>query len=367
MPTTASGSTFSCTDPQHESDQNILDAPFSKPRFDIATLPLPVIQAPMAGGPSTPELAAAVSSQGGLGFLAAGYKTAAALKAEIETTRRLTGAPIGVNLFVPQPSVISPEAVEQYARSLAPDADRFGVSLGNPRHDDDDWDNKVQVLLELMPAVVSFTFDVPDAAVITALQQGGAYVIGTVTSMPEAVRALDAGVDALCVQGPEAGGHRGTFDAAAQPGDESLHGLLEELSNLQMPLIAAGGITTGTDTRAALSRGAAAVQAGTAFLRADEAGTKAAHRLALSSGRFTTTAVTRAFSGRNARGLFNEFMRMHDGEAPCGYPEIHHLTTPLRAAAAAAGDPEWLNLWAGTGFDRAIDGPAAKVLAALRP
>ena len=344
-----------------------MDAPFSKPRFDIATLPLPVIQAPMAGGPSTPELAAAVSSQGGLGFLAAGYKTAAALKAEIETTRRLTGAPIGVNVFVPQPSVISPEAVQQYALSLAPDAGRFGVTLGNPKHDDDDWDSKIQVLLELAPAVVSFTFDVPDAAVITALQQGGAYVIGTVTSKQEAVRALDAGVDALCIQGPEAGGHRGTFDAAAQPGDESLHGLLEELSGLHVPLIAAGGIATGADAHAALSRGAAAVQAGTAFLRADEAGTKAAHRLALSSGRFNTTAVTRAFSGRNARGLYNEFMRLHDDAAPDGYPEIHHLTTPLRAAAAAAGEADWLNLWAGTGFQRTMEGPAASILAALRP
>jgi nitronate monooxygenase len=344
-----------------------LYAPGRNARFDIASLPLPVIQAPMAGGPSTPELAAAVSSQGGLGFLAAGYKAAAAVKAEIESTRRLTGAPIGVNVFVPQRPVISPGALEQYALSLAPDAERFGVALGDPRHDDDDWDNKIEVLLERVPEAVSFTFDVPEPAVIAALQQRGAWVIGTVTSLPEAVRALEAGVDALCVQGPEAGGHRGTFDTARRPEGESLHGLLEELADLGVPLIAAGGIATGADVRAALSRGAVAVQAGTAFLRADEAGTKAAHRLALSTGRFTTTAVTRAFSGRNARGLYNEFMRRHDGEAPDGYPEIHHLTTPLRAAAAAAGDADWLNLWAGTGFDRTLAGPASRILAALRP
>ena len=321
----------------------------------------------MAGGPSTPELAAAVSSLGGLGFLAAGYKTAAAVRAEIEATRKLTGAPIGVNVFVPQPSVASPEALEQYAMSLAPDAERFGVALGDPRHDDDDWDNKIAVLLELVPEAVSFTFDVPDPGVIAALQQRGACVIGTVTSRPEAVRALEAGVDALCVQGPEAGGHRGTFDTARRPEGESLHGLLEELADLGMPLIAAGGIATPADVRAALSRGAVAVQAGTAFLRADEAGTKPAHRLALSSGRFAGTAVTRAFSGRNARGLHNEFMRRHDGEAPDGYPEVHHLTTPLRAAAAAAGDADWLNLWAGTGFQRTTAGPASAILASLKP
>jgi nitronate monooxygenase len=338
-----------------------------KPRFDIATLALRVVQAPMAGGPSTPELAAAVSSRGGLGFLAAGYKTAAAVKADIEAARKLTGAPFGVNVFVPQPSVISPETLEQYALSLASDAERFGATLGTPRHDDDDWDNKIDVLLEQVPEAVSFTFDLPDPAVIAALQQRGSYVIGTVTSRTEAVRALEAGVDALCIQGPEAGGHRGTFDPAAQPGTASLHELLDELADLQVPLIAAGGITTGADTRAALSHGAAAVQAGTAFLRADEAGTKPAHRQSLSSGRFTTTAVTRAFSGRNARGLVNEFMRRHDGQAPYGYPEIHHLTTPLRAAAATAGDPEWLNLWAGTGFARTMEGPAAKILAALAP
>ncbi|PNI09068.1 2-nitropropane dioxygenase [Arthrobacter sp. AFG7.2] len=368
MRTTANGSTFSCTKPPATKATTTLDKQDSSAaRFTIAALAVPVIQAPMAGGPSTPELAAAVSSQGGLGFLAAGYKTASAVKAEIEAARKLTNAPLGVNVFVPQPSVIGAEELEQYALSLAPDGERFGITLGHPRHDDDDWDNKIEVLLEQAPEAVSFTFDLPDRTVITALQQRGVYVIGTVTSRAEAVRALESGVDALCVQGPEAGGHRGTFDPAAQPDDQSLHGLLEELAGLQVPLIAAGGITTGEDTRAALSHGAAAVQAGTAFLRADEAGTKAAHRLALSSGRFSTTSVTRAFSGRNARGLANEFMRRHDGEAPCGYPEIHHLTTPLRAAAAAAGDPEWLNLWAGTGFARTMEGPAASILAALKP
>ncbi|TLM71300.1 nitronate monooxygenase [Pseudarthrobacter sp. NamB4] len=341
--------------------------PGSRPLFNLSTLALPVIQAPMAGGPSTPRLAAAVSSAGGLGFLAAGYKSAAVMQAEIEATRELTGAPFGVNVFVPQPSVISPRDVQQYALSLAPDAGRFGVELGEPRHDDDDWNHKVDVLLDRAPAVVSFTFDLPDPEVISALKQRGVYVMATVTSMPEAVRALEAGVDALCAQGPEAGGHRGTFDAAGPAPEVPLHAILGELSGLGAPLVAAGGIVTADDTRAALSCGAAAVQAGTAFLLADEAGTKAAHRAALTSGRFTVTAVTRAFSGRNARGLHNEFMRRHDAGAPYGYPEIHHLTTPLRAAAAAAGDPDWLNLWAGTGFQRTTAGPAPQILAALTP
>lgn len=336
-----------------------------QPRFDIAALPLPVIQAPMAGGPSTPQLAAAVSSAGGLGFLAAGYKTASSVAAEINAARKLTEAPFGVNVFVPQPSAIRPDVLQQYALSLAADASRLQVTLGDPRHDDDDWQNKLDVLYELAPAVVSFTFDVPEAGVVTALQERGVSVTVTVTSRAEAKLAIAAGADVLCVQGPEAGGHRGTFDATGPAGITPLHVLLNDLSDLEIPLIAAGGIVTGADTQAAMSQGAVAVQAGTAFLRADEAGTGAVHRAALSSDDFPATAVTKAFSGRYARGLYNDFMRQHDVEAPFGYPEIHHLTRPLRAAAAGAGDPHRINLWAGTGFDRSIVGSARSILARL--
>lgn len=338
----------------------------NQPRFDISALPRPVVQAPMAGGPSTPQLAAAVSSAGGLGFLAAGYKTASSMRTEINAVRELTNEPFGVNLFVPQPSAIRPDVLQQYALSLAPDASRLDVALGDPRHDDDDWQNKLAVLLELAPAVVSFTFDVPEVGVITALQERGVSVTVTVTSRAEAKLAIAAGADVLCVQGPEAGGHRGTFDATAPAGTAPpLLLLLDELSDLNIPIVAAGGIVTGADTRAAMSRGAVAVQAGTAFLRADEAGTGAVQREALSSRSFTTTAVTKAFSGRYARGLYNDFMRQHDHEAPFGYPEIHHLTRPLRAAAAAAGDPDRVNLWAGTGFNRSIAGSARSILARL--
>lgn len=337
-------------------------------KFRFESLALPVIQAPMAGGPSTPRLAAAVSGAGGLGFVAAGYKTAATMRAEIEAVRGQTDKPFGVNLFVPQASVISQASLQQYVDSLAPDAERFGVSLGEPRHDDDDWDQKLEALLDLAPEVVSFTFDIPETSVVEALQHRGIYVIATVTDREEALRALAAGADALCVQGPEAGGHRGTFKPDMPAPLVPLHGILGALSVLEVPLIAAGGIASSEHTRAALAVGAVAVQAGTAFLRADEAGTKPAHRAALSSpDHFTTTALTRAFSGRNARGLYNEFMRRHDGDAPYGYPEIHHLTTPLRAAAAAAGEPEWLNLWAGINYRDTKEGPAVSILAALRP
>nr|WP_294566002.1 nitronate monooxygenase [uncultured Arthrobacter sp.] len=328
----------------------------------MTRIPRPVIQAPMAGGPSTPRLAAAVSGAGGLGFLAAGYKTAGALRAEIAAVREATDAPFGVNLFVPQPSAARPDQLAEYAQALAPEAEHLGVDPGEPRYDDDDWENKIGVLLELAPAVASFTFDVPEPGIIEALRDRGVAVTVTVTSRPEAEKAAAAGADSLSVQGPEAGGHRGTFDATA-PGDPTpLYALLEDLAGLGIPLIAAGGIATRADVQEALFRGAVAVQAGTAFLRAEEAGTRAAHRAALASPAFQATAVTRAFSGRYARGLSNDFMKRYDPVAPFGYPEIHHLTSPLRAAAAAANDPHRINLWAGTGFNRCVAGSAASIV-----
>lgn len=322
----------------------------------------------MAGGPSTPELAAAVSTGGGLGFLAAGYKSAAQLEAEILRTRELTSAAFGVNLFVPQESFADPAQLTAYAAELTLDARRYGVDVGSPTFDADDWDNKLDVVQRLAPAVVSFTFDVPEATVVRRMHESGISVLMTVTTVAEAVAAAEAGADALCVQGPEAGGHRGTFAATAPANETPLDPLLQQvLKAVELPVIAAGGIVTGADTARVLANGAVAAQAGTAFLRATEAGTRPAHWAALSSPEFATTQVTRAFSGRYARGLYNTFMKDHDPTAPAGYPEVHHMTTPIRAAAAKAGDPHGVNLWAGTGHARTIEGSAVEILRSLTP
>jgi nitronate monooxygenase len=338
------------------------------PLIDYRTLERPVLQAPMAGGPSTPELTSAVSSGGGLGFLAAGYKTAVQVENEISRTRELTSAPFGVNLFVPQNSFADPAELRDYAAELAVDARRYGVEVGNPKFDDDDWDNKLDVVQRLAPAVVSFTFDIPDASVVKRMHESGISVLMTVTTVAEAVAAAEAGADALCVQGPEAGGHRGVFRATAPIDEIPLGTLLERvLKAVQLPVVAAGGIATGSDAAHVLEIGAVAVQAGTAFLRAPEAGTRQVHRAALSSPEFRTTRVTRAFSGRYARGLYNAFMKDHDESAPAGYPEVHHMTTPIRAAAVKAGDPHGVNLWAGTGYDRTIEGTAMQILKSLTP
>lgn len=334
--------------------------------FDLRELSTPVLAAPMAGGPSTPELAAAVSSAGGLGFIAAGYLTADAFAERLLAAQKLTAAPVGANLFVPQPSAATPAAISVYAAALESEARRYGVSLGEPRFDDDHWAAKLDVLLDLRPAVVSFTFGLPSVEERRRLTEAGIATAGTVTTLAEARAAADVGVDVLVAQGPSAGGHRGTFDATAAPSKESLDDLLASLvAELELPVVAAGGLMTAADVGRVRRAGAVAVQLGTAFLLADEAGSTPVHRAALQDPQFTETAVTRAFSGRYARGLRNRFIVEHEADAPFGYPEVHYMTSPVRAASVRAGDPHAVNVWAGTGFRKAASGSAADIVAAL--
>jgi nitronate monooxygenase len=315
------------------------------PMSVLERLEVPIVLAPLAGGPTTPELAAAVCNGGGLGFLAGGYLTANALEERIGALRELTGRPFGVNLFVPgAPS--EPGVYAEYTREL-----------GEPRFEDDDWDAKLALMERARPDVVSFTFGCPSSADLARM--GEAWV--TVTSPGEAAQALAAGADGLVVQGSEAGGHRGVF---ADAPDITQYGLLPllQLIETEKPLIASGGIATGAGVAAVLSAGAAAAQIGTAFLRAPEAGTAAAHREALATPR--ETALTRAFTGRLARGIRNRFMDEHP-DAPVAYPEIHFATAAMRAEARQRGDAESINLWAGEAHALAQEKPAAEILAEL--
>ncbi|OMB93987.1 2-nitropropane dioxygenase [Mycobacterium sp. NS-7484] len=336
--------------------------------FDIRELRHPVIVAPMAGGPSTPKLAAAGSAAGGLGFVAAGYLSADTLADRITAARGLTTEPLGVNLFAPQPSVGTPEQIEAYAADLAAEARRYGVALGEPRYDDDGWAAKLDVVLDVRPEVVSFTFGLPSEAEIARLRGAGITTVGTVTAVDEARLAVSRGLDSLVVQGPAAGGHRGTFDPAAAPASQPLDELLAQvLAAVEVPVGAAGGLISADDVAGVLAAGAAAAQLGTAFLLADESGSSPVHRAALQSPEFTETVVTRSFSGRYARGLRNRFVIEHDAQAPLGYPEIHYLTSPVRKASVAAGDPQATNVWAGTGWRSARTGSVAEIIAAVTP
>ena len=330
---------------------------------DFPELTHPIIQAPMAGGPSTPELAAAVTNAGGLGFVAAGYRSVEQLRADIQAPRALTDGPVAVNLFLVAAAEVDEQAIGAYAAELAPDAARYGAELGTPRFDDDGLEAKLELVRELRVPIVSFTFGCPSPAVVRSLQTAGIAVWVTVTEPDEAVLAAGVGCDALICQGAEAGGHRGTFEDVDGRGELGLLSLLRLTRALtELPLIASGGIADGPGVAAALAAGAVAAQIGTGFMLCPEAGTSAPHRAALT--RPGSTAITRAFSGRRARGIVNDFMRDHGPRAPAAYPQVHHLTSPLRAAARAAGDPQAINLWAGQAFGLAQERPAAELIRA---
>jgi nitronate monooxygenase len=325
-------------------------------------LDTPIVLAPMAGGPSTVDLAVAVSEAGGLGFLAAGYRTADALREQMQALRARTARPFGVNLFVPPTAPADPASYSGYVERLRGE----GAELGEPRSDDDAWAAKLAVLLEAPPAVVSFVFGCPPTAAVAELHERGAEVWGTVTTPDEATQAEAAGVDGLVAQGLEAGGHRATFrdDEGGDPGGFGLLALLALLTaRTELPLIAAGGIATGSAVAAALAAGARAVQVGSAFMRSPEAGTAAVHREALAGD--APTAITRAFSGKPARGIVNAFMREHEADAPRAYPEIHYVTSPMRAAARERGDADRVNLWAGQTHQLAGEMPAGELVRRL--
>lgn len=331
-----------------------------------------LIQAPMAGGPSTPELAAAVSEAGGLGFLAGGYLSPDGLLDAVRATRALTTAPLGVNLFVPGTPAAGSSAVEAYRGRLLPHAEILGAALPAvadlPWDDDDGYRAKLDALCTLTapPELVSFTFGLPGREDVARLRAAGSLAVATVTNEAEARAAVALGVDGICVQGPDAGGHRGTHDAADEPDSRPLEELLPAVlaaiaaERGHLHVTAAGGIGTPSRVREVLALGADSAMSGTAFLLADEAGTNGTHAAALAAGR-RDTIVTRAFTGRAARALANELARDMGGSAPAAYPAVHHLTRPLRAAAAAAGDPERLHLWAGADYAGARPGPAAEI------
>ncbi|NUL47352.1 2-nitropropane dioxygenase [Cellulosimicrobium funkei] len=378
--------------------------PHATPQFTPPALP--VIAAPMAGGPSTWQLAAAVSAAGGLGFLAGGMRPVDQLVADVEAARQATDGIIGVNLFVPEPANTAIPAsrkaagsearrrraaeVAAYRSALLAKAAALGVDLPgidasssqSPAVDPDamdGWDAKLEAAEAGAWPLVTFTFGLPAPEVFDRLHAAGSVLGVTVTTVEEAAAALAHGADVLSVQGPESGGHRSVHDPQAVPATASLADLLGEVRagvGPRVPLFAAGGIMDADEARAVLAAGATAAQCGTAFLRAEEAGTSALQRTALEQAAAGTdfahddgsarTALTRAFSGRWARGLENRFMREHT-DAPAAYPEVNALTQPLRAAATAAGDAEAVSLWAGLGAARTRVAPAVEILGDLAP
>jgi nitronate monooxygenase len=333
--------------------------------FSLESLRVPIVQAPLAGGPSTPALAAAVTRAGGLGFVAGGYKTPAVLTENLDAVTALIGdAPFGVNLFAPPGHGTGEDQVAAYTARIQPNATKAGVELGQPRWDDDSYAEKLDLVCARRVPIVSFTFGCPTEADVARVHAAGGTAWVTVISPEDAEAAAAVGADGLAVQGFEAGGHRGSFDDA-HPADIGLLTLLQLVRDrVDLPMVAAGGIASGRGIAAVLAAGASAAAIGTALMLCPEAGTAPIHRDAIAAAG-QLTALTRAFSGRQARGIRNAFLREHTPHAISAYPQIHHVTAPLRANAKETGNAENLHLWAGQAYPLAVAEPAEAVIARL--
>ncbi|WP_106768792.1 NAD(P)H-dependent flavin oxidoreductase [Paenibacillus faecalis] len=332
----------------------------------VLNIRYPIFQAPMAGGPTTPDLIAAVSNAGGLGNLGAGYLTAQQIRTAIQEIRQQTDQPYGVNLFVPEQPTESDETIAQMTNHL----NFYRQKLGIPQSpmiqkSSESFEEQVQVLLEERVPVFSFTMGIPSQDVIQAMKKRGTFVIGTATTVDEAIRLEAAGVEAIVAQGSEAGGHRGTF---LKDIPQSLVGTMalvpQIVDHVSIPVIAAGGIMDGRGLIASVALGASAVQMGTAFLASPESGAHEAYKQKLLTAHEDSTDITQAYSGKAARGVLTTFMtdmQCYTGKIPA-YPIQNAMTRDIRQAAAKANNPEYMSLWAGQGLRLVNDHSAAAIV-----
>ncbi|HEX5227596.1 MAG TPA: nitronate monooxygenase [Bryobacteraceae bacterium] len=329
----------------------------------------PIIQGPMGGGPSTPELVAAVSNAGGLGSLGAAYLTPDQIRDTIQRIRSLTSRPFQVNLFAGGWNAGHDFDAGPMIELLSGIHEHLGIPPPSaPKPTADPFPAQLEAVLEARPPIFSFTFGIPDRDVLSRLKSRGIVILGTATTVDEALALESAGVEAVVAQGAEAGAHRGTFlgsfESSMVP---TLDFVRSAVSAVGIPIIAAGGLMDAQDVRNALNAGASAAALGTAFLASPESGASETHKRAILAAKEDTTVITRGFSGRPARGLSNAFIAKCAGAPSCilPYPLQNSLTRPMRTAAAQQGLADYLSLWAGQGVARATSLPAGEVVARL--
>jgi nitronate monooxygenase len=333
----------------------------------IPFLDVPIVQAPMSGA-TTPRLVAAVSNAGGLGSLPVGYETPEAIHALIAQVRALTARPFAVNLFVDTSSPVSAGDLARAHERLRAYRDALGIPHpAQPPVSALSFDEQFAAVLEERPAVFSFTFGIPPASALDACRSAGIFTIGTADTADEAVALERAGVDAVCVQGYEAGGHHGPFLASIEDSSIGTLALVPlAVDAVSIPVLAAGGIGDGRAVAAVLALGAVAAQVGSAFLLSDESGASPVYRRVLASDAVKRTTLTHVFSGRHARGVRNRFIDEMSGAAEiAGYPQQHWLTRDIRSAATAQERSEFVSMWTGQAVGLAKPLPASEIVAAL--
>ncbi|QDI90320.1 nitronate monooxygenase [Salicibibacter halophilus] len=316
----------------------------------------PVIQAGMAGGTTTPELVAAVSNSGGLGTLGAGYMAPEQIRSAIQAIKALTDTPFAVNLFIPSPKY-SREQEKAFIETGLQLTERYRhkFNLESPciNQVEEDFDEQLRVILEEKVPYFSFTFGLPSADTLKKLNDQNIYTLGTATTVDEAIQLETAGIDLIVAQGSEAGGHRGTFLAASM--EQAMIGTMalvpQIVDHVSVPVIASGGIMDGRGIAAALMLGASGVQMGTAFLTCKESGAQEVHKQQILNRTEADTMITKAFSGKEARGITNRFMaEMADHRAHIPpYPIQNAVTKDIRKAAGQQKNPDYMSLWAGQG------------------
>ena len=320
-------------------------------------LKFPIIQAPMAGGATTSALVSAVSNQGALGMIGAGYLKPDDLRHQIKQVKSETNASFGVNLFVPEHYEIKEEQIEKSKRLIETYELLLNQQVGEPSLPNREtemciYEELIQVVLDENVPVCSFTFGIPYKETIHTFKRQGVFTIGTATNVSEAIAVESLGMDAVVVQGSEAGGHRGNFLCDS---NESMIGLIalvpQVVDQVDIPVIAAGGIMDGRGLSSALCLGAEAVQMGTAFLTCKESGAHPVHQQAILLAKSEDIVTTKAFSGKDARGIENQFMKeMKEHEAVLPpFPVQNALTQNLRKLASQQKNPEFMSLWSGQG------------------
>jgi nitronate monooxygenase len=331
----------------------------------------PVIQAPLAGGGDTPALVAAVCNAGALGFIGAAYLSPAQIREAAREVQARTTKPFGINLFAPAKPTEAPPDPGPALQKVAPFFAEIGLPPPSmPGSAGDSFEEQLAAALKTGASFFSFTFGVLSERAIEAIKSHGMFLIGTATTVEEALTLEKAGVDAVVAQGSEAGGHRGTFSTDFSTALIGTMSLVPQVADaVRIPVIASGGIMDGRGIVAALALGASAVQMGTAFLTCDEAGVPEAYKQAILNAREDQTRITRAFSGKAARGIVNRFMTEVEDGSPGSilpFPLQNQLTRPLRTMAAKQGRAEFLSLWAGQGVRLALRQPAAQLIARLK-